>query len=70
MLMQSFQSAADLGISEAQKEALMKTLVLLASCGDDYASYEKPTDPSMETEWHKCMRQNIPTTRHVCRDLK
>ncbi|HDA7126280.1 TPA: hypothetical protein O5T86_001284 [Staphylococcus aureus] len=29
MLMQSFQSAADLGISEAQKEALMKTLVLL-----------------------------------------
>lgn len=29
MLMQNFQSAADLGISEAQKEALIKTLVLL-----------------------------------------
>ena len=29
MLAQSFQSAADLGISEPQKEALMKTLVLL-----------------------------------------
>ncbi len=29
MLMQNFQSAADLEISEAQKEALMKTLVLL-----------------------------------------
>jgi hypothetical protein len=29
MLMQNFKSAADLGISEPQKEALMKTLVLL-----------------------------------------
>ncbi len=29
MLMQNFKPAADLGISEAQKEALMKTLVLL-----------------------------------------
>jgi hypothetical protein len=43
MLAQSFQSAADLGITEPQKEALMKTLVLLetgklshAPIGDGY----------------------------------
>lgn len=29
MLMQNFKSAADLGLTEPQKEALMKTLVLL-----------------------------------------
>lgn len=40
MLAQSFQAAADLGISEAQKEALMKTLVLLETGKLEYA----PTD--------------------------
>lgn len=43
--------------------------LLLSSCGDDYASYEKPSGP--ETEWHRCMRQSSPIGRSFkCQDLR
>lgn len=43
MLAQSFQPATDLGISEAQKEALMKTLVLLETGKLAHAKITRPS---------------------------
>ena len=46
-------------------------LLLLSSCGDDYASYEKPADGISETAWHRCMRQSNPIGRSAkCQELR
>jgi hypothetical protein len=46
------------------------SLLLLSSCGDDYASYEKPAGGT-ETAWHRCMRQSEPIGRtRKCEDLR
>ena len=47
---------------------LCVVLVLLAGCGEDWASYDKPV--GAETDWHACMRQHAPLDRSACRDLK
>lgn len=53
------------------RRIVIMAALLLASCGDDYASYERPADPTMETEWHKCMRMNSPIGRSAkCQDLR
>lgn len=46
-------------------------MLLLAGCGDDYATYEAPADGAYESEWHKCMRQSAPIGRSAkCQDLR
>lgn len=51
--------------------AAVVLLLVLASCGDDYGSYEQPADPSTETEWHRCMRQSQPIGRSAkCQDYR
>ena len=50
---------------------LILALLLLSSCGDDYASYEKPAHGISETAWHRCMRQSNPIGRSAkCQDLR
>lgn len=61
------------------------TLMLLAGCGEEFTSYEKPYSPvadnetddqtverlrNSETEWHRCMRQKPILHRFECRDSK
>jgi hypothetical protein len=42
---------------------LMLALLVLAGCGDDFATYNRPANPDQETEWHRCMRQSSPIGR-------
>lgn len=49
MLMQNFKAAADLGITEPQKDALVKTLVLLETGGIVHAAQPPFGDLNTET---------------------
>lgn len=42
---------------------------LLCGCGEAWDDYGEESFPG-ESEYHKCMREHIPTHRHVCRELR